>query len=223
MLLLQFSTSHYCRKARLALGYKDSSYQVENLTPGLHLLKLKPLTGLTTVPVLKPQLDNQPTVIADSSRIIQFLESYCPNPPLYFDDPQLQTQALMLEDWLDESIGTATRFVYYQFRAGSGKQIDPSLLSQVVIQVVRRQYGIDQASAELASQRLKVAFEVLQVWRDRPYLVGDRFSVADLAAAALLSPLALIPDYRQQYPWLFESITRIHQLCGEALPPGLSG
>ncbi|KMW70600.1 hypothetical protein WN50_33980, partial [Limnoraphis robusta CS-951] len=59
--------------------------------------------------------------IADSSRIIQFLESYCPNPPLYFDDPQLQTQALMLEDWLDESIGTATRFVYYQFRAGSGK------------------------------------------------------------------------------------------------------
>jgi glutathione S-transferase len=222
MLLLQFSTSHYCRKARLALGYKDISYQVENLTPGLHLLKLKPLTGLTTVPVLKPQLDNQPTAIADSSRIIQFLESYCPNPPLYFDDPQLQTQALMLEDWLDESIGTATRFVYYQFRAGSGKQIDPSLLSQVVIQVVRRQYGIDQASAELAAQRLKVAFEVLQVWRDRPYLVGDRFSVADLAAAALLSPLALIPDYRQQYPWLFESITRIHQLCGEALPPGLS-
>jgi glutathione S-transferase len=222
MLLLQFSTSHYCRKARLALGYKDISYQVENLTPGLHLLKLKPLTGLTTVPVLKPQLDNQPTAIADSSRIIQFLESYCPNRPLYFDDPQLQTQALMLEDWLDESIGTATRFVYYQFRAGSGKQIDPSLLSQVVIQVVRRQYGIDQASAELAAQRLKVAFEVLQVWRDRPYLVGDRFSVADLAAAALLSPLALIPDYRQQYPWLFESITRIHQLCGEALPPGLS-
>ncbi|WRH66879.1 MAG: glutathione S-transferase N-terminal domain-containing protein [Planktothrix sp. GU0601_MAG3] len=49
MLLLQFSTSHYCRKARLALGYKGVSYQVENLTPGLHTLKLKPLTGLTTV------------------------------------------------------------------------------------------------------------------------------------------------------------------------------
>ncbi|MCY7272430.1 MAG: glutathione S-transferase N-terminal domain-containing protein, partial [Phormidesmis sp. CAN_BIN44] len=42
MLLLQFSTSHYCRKARLALGYKQVSYQVENLTPGLHALKLKP-------------------------------------------------------------------------------------------------------------------------------------------------------------------------------------
>jgi len=27
----------------------------------------------------------------------------------------------MLEDWLDESIGIATGFVYYEFRAGAGK------------------------------------------------------------------------------------------------------
>ena len=37
----------------------------------------------------------------------------------------------MLEDWLDESIGIATRFVDYEFRAGAGKQIDPSVLSQL--------------------------------------------------------------------------------------------
>lgn len=222
MLLLQFSTSHYCRKARLALAYKGISYEVENLTPGLHVLKLKPLTGLTTVPVLIPRLDGQPQAIADSSRIIEFLETHYPAPPLYFDDPHLQSQTLMLEDWLDESIGTATRFVYYQFRAGAGKQIDPSWPSQLVIQVVRRQYGIDEVSAELAARRLEIALEVLGAWRSRPYLVGDRFGAADLAAAALLSPLALIPRYRENYPWLFENIARIHQLCGEALPPGLS-
>lgn len=34
MLLLQFSTSPYCRKVRLALGYKGIPFQVENLTPG---------------------------------------------------------------------------------------------------------------------------------------------------------------------------------------------
>ena len=60
MLLLQFSTSHYCRKARLALGYKGISYQVKNLTPGLHLLEIKPLTGLSTVPVLLPEIEGQP-------------------------------------------------------------------------------------------------------------------------------------------------------------------
>jgi len=38
----------------------------------------------------------------------------------------------MLEDWLEESIGMATQFVYYEFRAGAGKQIYPSVLSQLV-------------------------------------------------------------------------------------------
>ena len=221
MLLLQFSTSHYCRKARLALAYKQIAYQVENLTPGLHVLKLKPLTGLTTVPVLLPQLEGQPEAIADSTRILKYLESYAPQPSLMLPNPDWQTQAWLLEDWLDESIGTATRFVYYHFRAGPGKKIDPSFSSQLVINVVRRQYGITPASVELAAERLETAMEVLSPWQKQSYLVGDRLSVADLAAAALLSPLARIPQYRQDYPWLFERIIQIHQTCGEALPPGL--
>lgn len=221
MLLLQFSTSHYCRKARLALGYKGISYQVENLTPGLHTLKLKPLTGLTTVPVLCPQLEGQPQAIADSTQIFKYLEHHYPQPPLFLSDSQQQTQAALLEDWLDESIGTATRFVYYQFRSGEGKVIDPSLASQLVIQVVRWQYQINSATVELAKTRLQTAFEVLAVWKNQPYLVGHHISIADITASALLSPLALIPDYREDYPWLFERIKEIHSLCQEPFPPGL--
>jgi glutathione S-transferase len=222
MLLLQFSTSHYCRKARLALGYKKIQYQRENLTPGLHILKVKPLTGLTTLPVLLPQIEGLPTAVADSTEIFKFLESYQPEPPLFLPQADQQRTAWMLEDWLDESIGTATRFVYYQFRAGEGKEIDPSLASQIVIQVVRKQYKINDATVELAAKRLTKALEELSHrWQKSNYLVGDRLSVADITAAALLSPLALIPDYRQGYPWLFERITQIHQLCGEPLPPGL--
>jgi hypothetical protein len=56
----------------------------------------------------------------------------------------------MIEDWLDESIGIATQFVYYEFRVGAGKQIDPSVLSQLVMQLARRQFGINPASAKLA-------------------------------------------------------------------------
>lgn len=220
MLLMQFSTSHYCRKARLALAYKQIPYQVENLTPGLHILKLKPLTGLTTVPVLLPQA-GQPTAIADSTQILKFLETYCPEPTLTFSDHRLQAEAWMLEDWLDESIGTATRFIYYDFRAGAGKQIDSSLFSQVLISVVRRQYKITSATVELAANRLATAMEELSIRWKSLYLVGDRLSVADIAAAALLSPLALIPHYRQEYPWLFERIEQIHHLCGEPSPPGL--
>lgn len=222
MLLLQFSTSHYCRKARLALGYKKINYQVENLTPGLHILKLKPLTGLTTLPVLLPQVEGQPEAIADSTQIFKFLEGYCPSPSLLLPDEGQQKEAWMLEDWLDESIGTATRFIYYDFRAGAGKQIDSSLMSQMVINVVRRQYGITRETVELAQSRMAIALDVLSSkWHLREYLVGDCPSVADIAAAALLSPLALIPEYRQGYPWLFERIVEIHKICGEPPPPGL--
>ncbi|MBE9227558.1 glutathione S-transferase family protein [Phormidium sp. LEGE 05292] len=220
MLLLQFSTSHYCRKARLALGYKGISYEVENLTPGLHRLRLKPMTGLTTVPVLLPQQSGLPDAIADSTEIFKFLESYQSAPSL-LPKPEQQTVAWMLEDWLDESIGTATRFVYYDFRAGVGKQIDPSWSSQILIQVVRRQYQINAATVKLAKERIELALAVLKPWQEHPFLVGESVSVADIAAAALLSPLALIPEYRQEYPWLFERIKEIHEICREPLPPGL--
>lgn len=222
MLLLQFSTSHYCRKARLALGYKKIPYQVRNLTPGLHALQLKPLTGLTTVPVLIPDAETG-KAIADSTRILKFLESYCPEPTFLLAENSQQTEASMLEDWLDESIGTATRFVYYDYRAGAGKQIDPSLFSQLLIAVVQKQYRINRASVELATVRIASCLEELSGrWQNSMYLVGDRFSIADIAAAALLSPLALIPYYQEQYPWLFERIAQIHQLCGEPLPPGIN-
>lgn len=222
MILLQFSTSHYCRKARLALGYKGLDYRVKNLTPGLHALQLKPVTGCTTVPVLCPELTGEPEYVTDSSRIFQFLEKIKPDRPLFPEDPDQRLKAEWLEDWLDESIGTATRFVYYDYRAGAGKEIDPSLTSQLVIQVVRRQYGINAATVALARERLHLAFNVLSVWQEQDYLCGDRLSIADVTAAALLSPLALLPDYRQSVPWLFDKIKVIHQHCGEPLPPGLA-
>lgn len=222
MLLLQFSTSHYCRKARLALGYKNLDYDVENLTPGLHILKLKPLTGLTTVPVLQTASSEGTETIADSTRILHYLETHYPQPSYTLADPKKNSQAWLLEDWLDESIGTATRFVYYHWRSKAGKSINPSLSSQIVINIVRRQYSITPATVSLAKERLETAMEVLSPWKEQPFLIGESLSVADLAATALLSPLALIPEYRDQYPWLFQRIVEIHERCHEPLPPGLS-
>ena len=220
MLLLQFSTSHYCRKARLALGYKKIPYKVQNLTPGLHALKLKPLVGVTTLPVLLPEPDR---AIADSTEILKFLELNYPTPSLLPSEQRLQLTAWMLEDWLDESLGIAARFVYYEFRANEGKALDPSWFSQLIIQRVRQQYGINAVTAQLAANRLETGLAELQIrWAEQPYLVGDGFSVADLAATALLSPLMRIPAYQQTYPWLGDRIRTLHQLCHEPLPPGLA-
>lgn len=206
----------------MALGYKGVTYEVENLTPGAHIIKLRSLVGTTTLPVLLPQLIDQPVAIGDSTAILQFLEVYRPSPSLSLPEPRQQVEIAVLEDWLDESIGTATRFVYYDFRSKAGKQIDPSLASQLVIGVVRWQYGMNSARVALAEQRLQTGLESLaQRWQAQDYLVGDRLTTADITAAALLSPLALIPIYRDRYPWLFERIRQVHDRCGEPLPPGL--
>lgn len=245
MLLLQFSTSHYCRKARLALGYKGIAYRVENLTPGLHRLRVMPLTGLDTLPVLLPELPpdqvdqlnnlpndspnslrppaaDRPFALGDSTAIFHFLDRYQPEPPLFLTEPALNAQVLLLEDWLDESLGTATRFVYYDYRAKDGKAIDPSWMSQTIIQLVRSQYGMTADRVRLAAERLDKGLDILhRRWEGR-FLVGDRYTAADLTAAALLSPLARLPHYTHTYPWLFERIRQVHHACHEALPPGLA-
>ncbi|MFM7716156.1 MAG: glutathione S-transferase family protein, partial [Microcystis sp.] len=186
---------------------------------GLHILKLSPLTkGLTTVPVLMAADE----IIADSTAIFRYLEKVVPVPSFIPAGEKEKNQAWLLEDWLDESIGVATRFVYYDYRAGEGKAIDPSLSSQIIIKIVRQQYKITPARVKLAEERLENALKILEYWQNQSYLVGDKLSVADIAATALLSPLALIPSYRQKYPWLFARIGEIHQQCREKLPPGLN-
>ena len=94
----------------------------------------------------------------------------------------------MLEDWLDESIGIATRFIYYEFHASAGKQIDPSL-SQLVMQLARRHFGINPAWAKLAPVAPECCFKPVAPSLARAYLVGDSLSVADNPVAAMLPSL----------------------------------
>ncbi|MEG3958074.1 hypothetical protein [Microcoleus sp. herbarium2] len=65
----------------------------------------------------------------------------------------------MIENWLDENSGIATRFVYYEFRVGAGKQIYPSVLSQLVVQLARRQFDINPASAKQAPVAPECSFK----------------------------------------------------------------
>ncbi|MEG4116605.1 hypothetical protein QUA43_03795 [Microcoleus sp. N9_B4] len=100
------------------------------MTPGLHVLKLNPVTGcLRTLPVLLPQLNI-------NRRISQTRRKFGTRSSLVFLPRRCclqtrgkQAEAWILENWRDESIGIATRFVDYEFRAGAGKHLDRSVLS----------------------------------------------------------------------------------------------
>ncbi|MEG4278801.1 hypothetical protein QUA62_15150 [Microcoleus sp. MON1_C1] len=78
-------------------------------------MKLKPLTGgLKTVPVLLPQLEGQPEAIADLRQILHCRSSLAFFPRHCGSQTRgKQVELWMLvEDFLDESIRMATRFVY---------------------------------------------------------------------------------------------------------------
>jgi len=67
--------------------------------------------------------------------------------------------------------------------------------------VMRRQMDITPATAEVARNKTIAAMDRLErELQPSGYLVGDRFTVADLTAASLLSPLVRPPEFPYKTP-----------------------
>jgi glutathione S-transferase len=210
-MLCHVPVSHYSEKARWALDYKRVPHTRRWPPGGLHPVATWLLTEGRgqTVPVLV--MDGEG--IGDSTEIIRRLEERVPDPPLYPSDPEERRRALELEDYFDEALGPYVRRTVYHHMT-----TDPELLGELAAHQV--QYGIDALEpftkwtlkqflnlrfataspdrARDAEERIERALDRLDAELEgREYLAGDRFSVADLTAAALLYPFALPP----QRPW----------------------
>jgi glutathione S-transferase len=204
--LWQFTSSHFNEKARWALDFKRVPHIRHSLVPGFHVPTVKRMTGKTHVPVLK--LNGK--VVSDSSKIIDALESAYPDPALYPAAAEERRRALELEDYFDEELGPYIRrwmfFVilpYPEFvralfvsHASRAVQLAHRAMSPLIGTLMRRQMNITPASAEIAQRKTVEAMDRLtKELRPSGYLVGDRFTVADLTAAALLSPLVSPPEF----------------------------
>ena len=210
-LLWQLAISPYSEKVRWALGYKGIAHDRRTPAPGLHMAVALWLTGGRgpTLPVM--ELDGR--TVGDSTAIIAALEERQPDPPLYPSDPVPRARALALEDWFDEHAGSDARRLFFH---DLGRE--PALLDQAVKTAVpdlratlgpaatayawvftKVRYGTHpEGLAERAREGLVAAFDRIEAeLGDGEYLVGDRFSVADLTAAALLFPVVLPPQAPQ--------------------------
>jgi glutathione S-transferase len=204
--LWQFTSSHFNEKARWALDFKRVPHIRHSLVPGFHVGTVKKMTGKTHVPVLK--LNGK--VVSDSSKIIDALESAYPDPALYPATAEERRRALELEDYFDEELGPYIRrwmfFVilpYPEFvralfvsHASRAVQLAHRAMSPLIGTLMRKQMNITPASAEIARHKTIEAMDRLtKELGPSGYLVGDRFTVADLTAAALLSPLVRPPEF----------------------------
>jgi glutathione S-transferase len=198
--LHQFPFSHFCEKARWALEHKGVPYKCRNLLPGLHRRVTGKIAPRTCVPVLVDGV----TVVQDSTAILTFLDERYPEHPLTPRDPRGAREAIEWEQFLDEEVGVPLRLWFYfhtlpdreralRFLLDRAPWYGPPLFALIFprVRAVMQQFmGIDAASARQAEDRLQAAFDRLDaaLADRRRFLVGDRFSRADLTACALLAP-----------------------------------
>ena len=206
--LWHLKVSHYNEKARWALDYKRVPHVRRAAVPGRHRAIARWLTGGRTFPVLV--LDGQ--AIGDSTRIIEVLERRYPDPALYPSDPDERRRALEIEEFWDEELGPYTRLLVVHHMlpdpdltlgAFFSDLRGPSRLSaRALFPAVRRQMaaavGIDERSVGSAFEKVRAAGERFRAeLQPSGYLVGDRFTIADLTLASLLAP-AVAPE---QFPY----------------------
>jgi len=208
-LLWHIPLSHFNEKVRWTLDHKGIAHRRRVLGPD-YLIRAWRATGRGTLPILF--LDGR--AIGDSTHIIAALEQRHPEPPLYPADAAARRRALALEDDFDEQLGPALRsaVVTPLFRN------DPDIALRVLTtgmpdQAYQRlrplvwlfpafyrfRHKISDASLEADRATVNASLDrIEQERRGRAYLVGDAFTVADLTAAALLSPL--LQPAEIQYP-----------------------
>jgi glutathione S-transferase len=179
-----------------------------SVTPGRHRKVARRLAGGSTFPVLV--LGDE--AIGDSTRIVAALEQRYPEPPLYPADPDERRRALDIEDYFDEELGPHLRLLllhsvlsdpgltlgmFAPGLTGARRAVARATFGRVRRKIVNG-FGIDPDSVERANTKLHAACErFARELEPSGYLVADRFTIADLAVAALVSP-AVAPE---QFPY----------------------
>ena len=216
VVLWHIEVSHYNEKARWALDYKGIPYSSRVPMPGLH--RVSALVATRGKHQRLPVVEIDGRRIGDSTAIIAALEKHTPEPPLYPADPEARRRALELEDWFDEELAPELRrFVWHHTLADTDVVAQtlfsrPSPVRERFLRAgapVARVPGAarlrrDHAeSADRGREAVRAAMDRLESEVGvSGYLVGDGFTVADLTAASLFTPL-LTPPERPYAPTAF--------------------
>jgi glutathione S-transferase len=204
--LWHLDISPFNEKARWALDYKGIPHKRHSVFPGMQAARARILRGGTST---LPVIDIDGKRIGDATKIIEELERRWPDPPLYPADPDERQKALKLEDFFDEHCGHELRRVIFDpllehpelmaEATGSDKRRGASamkLFYPVFNRAVRHKYTINEETAAEARATVVAAMDRIESeLGPSGYLVGDSFTVADLTAAAILSPLVRPPEF----------------------------
>lgn len=209
--LYQFQFSHFNEKARWGLDFKGLPHTRVSVLPGLHIPGMILRTGRRQTPALR--LDGR--MICGSSAILEALEQHQPSPPLFPTEPQAAAEVRRLCAWIDDEVGAPIRRAFFHDFLDDGDYAaqvfatgQPPWLTWIyralfpgTRAVMRVDMRIDAAGAERGRQIVAEALDrVVERAGVDGYLVGERFTAADLTAAAILQIVALPAEFPVQLP-----------------------
>ena len=211
MRLITIPFSHYCEKARWALDYAGVAFAEEGHVPLFHWRASLGAGGGRTVPVLV----SDEGVLRDSTDILRLADRRAtPERRLY--PPELEREVAALEDRFDVELGPHTRRLGYYYalpnraltlRLASAHV--PAWESQLLRvgfplarAIMKRGLRISDDGASRSLAKVEQIFgEVDALLADgRRFLVGDRFTAADLTFASLAAPLLAPPGHPRPVP-----------------------
>lgn len=219
--LTSIAFSHYVEKARWALGRFGVPYRERKLLPFLHFPAVYAVhrgkrgrTDRASTPYSTPVLETpEGEVLCDSAAIVRYLSDQFapPGHELYPRD-----EVAALEQQLHDHLGPHARRLVYgavfedlsllrdMARHNVGRVQSSLFLALLPAAVggLRRVFAITpdnlQRSTDVVRREMQAISERLS--DGRPYLLGERFTAADLAFACMAAPLLLPPEYSAWLP-----------------------
>jgi glutathione S-transferase len=192
--LIGAGLSPFVRKVRIALAEKGLAYEHDPMVPFGVSAEYKRKHPLGKIPLL--EVDGRP--LPDSSAILAYLEKLQPQPALYPADAFDHARAIWLEELADSGL-----------LAG----VVPFFQQRVLQPLFFKKPGDETLVAKAATETLPPVFDYLErELGTNDTLVGNRFTVADLAVGSILV------NYRHgkgeidaaRWPQLAAYLERIH-------------
>lgn len=193
-ILYQFRISPFCDKVRRAMHLKGLGWEtveVPVVPPG-RFKHISP-TGKF------PAVDFGGTVVVDSTNIITHLDELVPEPRLIPADPKQRADALILEDWADESLyffditmrnwpQNRQLFIDDLLHAESG--VKRGIIARFIPGALRKvatTQGLGRKTEAQVTAELARHYDCLAARLDgQDWLVGDAISIADIAVRAMV-------------------------------------